>query len=136
MAPARFVIGYDIADPRRLQRVRRIMCRYAAPLEYSVFFLVGSAADKDRCLREIGRLIDPAQDDVRFGRKTRRRPCRAAVRDLPALRRGQLQRRLWVGRMVARLAIRFIPGGHVAVFDRPGRSVARLSVRFGLAPAV
>ncbi len=65
MAPARFVIGYDIADPRRLQRVRRMMCRYAAPLEYSVFFLVGSAADKDRCLREIGRLIDPAQDDVR-----------------------------------------------------------------------
>lgn len=42
-APA-FVIGYDIRDPRRLQRVHRRLCRHATPLEYSVFLLVGSAA--------------------------------------------------------------------------------------------
>ena len=91
MAPTRFVIGYDIADPRRLQRVRRMMCRYAAPLEYSVFFLMGSAADKDRCLREIGRLIDPAQDDVRcYALPLTRSPAADRAR-LPA-RRGAVDR--------------------------------------------
>lgn len=60
-----FVIGYDIADPRRLQRVHRAMCTYASPLEYSIFLLVGNAADKDRCLCEIAGLIKAGEDDVR-----------------------------------------------------------------------
>ena len=65
MSDAGFVIGYDIANPRRLQRVHRMMCRHAAPLEYSIFLLVGSSADKDRCLAEVATLIDAAEDDVR-----------------------------------------------------------------------
>jgi CRISPR-associated protein Cas2 len=60
-----FVIGYDIADPRRLQRVHRVMCKFAAPLEYSVFLLVGSIADKDRCLLKVADLIKSGEDDVR-----------------------------------------------------------------------
>jgi CRISPR-associated protein Cas2 len=60
-----FVIGYDISNPRRLMRIHRRMCRHAAPLEYSIFLLVGSSADKDRCLAEIGTLIRPREDDVR-----------------------------------------------------------------------
>lgn len=60
-----FVIGYDVADPRRLQRVHRVMCTFAAPLEYSIFLLVGSVANKDRCLLEIARLIKAGEDDVR-----------------------------------------------------------------------
>lgn len=65
MAGRAFVIGYDIADPPRLQRVHREMCRHAAPLEYSVFLLVGSDADKDRCLARMAALIVPKEDDVR-----------------------------------------------------------------------
>jgi CRISPR-associated protein Cas2 len=60
-----FVIGYDISDPRRLLRIHRRMCRHATPLEYSIFLLIGSEADKDCCLEEIGELIDPRADDVR-----------------------------------------------------------------------
>ncbi len=60
-----FVIGYDISDPRRLQRVHREMCRHASPLEYSIFLLVGSDGAKDRCLAEIAALIKAAEDDVR-----------------------------------------------------------------------
>jgi CRISPR-associated protein Cas2 len=41
------------------------MCRHAAPLEYSIFLLVGSDAAKDRCLEEIDALINPRDDDVR-----------------------------------------------------------------------
>ena len=60
-----FVIGYDITDSRRLQRVHRVMCKFAAPIEYSVFLLVGSATDKDRCLLHVSELIKPGEDDVR-----------------------------------------------------------------------
>lgn len=65
MRDAGFVIGYDIANPRRLQRVHRMMCRHAVPLEYSIFLLVGSASDKDRCLAEMDTLIEADEDDVR-----------------------------------------------------------------------
>lgn len=60
-----FVIGYDISDPRRLQRIHRAMCEHASPLEYSIFLLVGSDAAKDRCLADIGELMHPEDDDVR-----------------------------------------------------------------------
>ena len=64
MSQENFIIGYDITQPRRLQRVHRLMCRFATPLEYSVFLLVGSAADKDRCLAALSALIEKT-DDVR-----------------------------------------------------------------------
>ncbi|MEY4592619.1 MAG: hypothetical protein RIR18_1514 [Pseudomonadota bacterium] len=60
-----FVIGYDIADPRRLQRVHREMCKHAAPLEYSVFLLVGTEKDRQKCLDAMANLIDPDADDIR-----------------------------------------------------------------------
>jgi CRISPR-associated protein Cas2 len=60
-----FIIGYDIANPRRLQRVHREMCKHAGPLEYSIFLLVGSQDDKDRCLAEMADLIVASVDDVR-----------------------------------------------------------------------
>lgn len=60
-----YVIGYDIADPRRLQRVYREMCRHASPLEYSVFLLVGGEAQRSACLAALAELIDADADDVR-----------------------------------------------------------------------
>lgn len=60
-----WVIGYDIANPRRLAKVYRRMCAHATPLEYSVFLLVGTEQAKRRCLEEVGGLIDRKQDDVR-----------------------------------------------------------------------
>lgn len=60
-----WVIGYDITDSNRLQRVHRAVRRHAMPLELSVFLLTGSAADKQRCMQEISALIDPRQDDLR-----------------------------------------------------------------------
>lgn len=60
-----FIIGYDIANPRRLQRVHREMCKFATPLEYSVFLLVGDQRVKKSCLRKMALLIDANEDDVR-----------------------------------------------------------------------
>lgn len=60
-----WVIGYDIANPRRLAKVYRRMCGYATPLEYSVFLLVGSEREKEHCLAEVSALINSKEDDVR-----------------------------------------------------------------------
>jgi CRISPR-associated protein Cas2 len=60
-----WVIGYDIADPRRLGRVYRQMQAHATPIEYSVFMLEGSREDLARCMRAVLALIDAGEDDVR-----------------------------------------------------------------------
>lgn len=60
-----FVIGYDIKHPRRLQRVYRAMLKHAAWIEYSIFVLEGSDKEAMRCMEEVSRLIDPAEDDLR-----------------------------------------------------------------------
>jgi len=60
-----YVIGYDISDPRRLQKVHREMLRHAAPLEYSIFLLEGNGDDAKRCMDSVLKLIHAGQDDVR-----------------------------------------------------------------------
>jgi CRISPR-associated protein Cas2 len=59
-----FLIGYDIRDPRRLQRVHRAMLRHAMAIEYSIFLLHGNVRAVRECLDEILPLIAP-RDDVR-----------------------------------------------------------------------
>ncbi len=60
-----WVIGYDIANPRRLGKVYRRMCAHATPLEYSVFLFIGTAHGKEKCLADISQLIDVKHDDIR-----------------------------------------------------------------------
>ncbi len=79
-----FVIGYDIGEPHRLLRVHRRMCRYATPLEYSVFLLVGCVAEKNRCLADVATLIRPLEDDVRcYTLPLRGFQCRLGRASLP-----------------------------------------------------
>lgn len=65
MSARAYVIGYDIADPRRLGRVHREMIKHACPLEYSIFLLVGTERAKEACLAEMANLMDKDEDDVR-----------------------------------------------------------------------
>lgn len=60
-----FVIGYDICDMRRLQRVHRTLLRHAAPIEYSIFLLDGNLRAAHHCMDELLELIDPREDDLR-----------------------------------------------------------------------
>ncbi|PIV91502.1 MAG: CRISPR-associated protein Cas2, partial [Gallionellales bacterium CG17_big_fil_post_rev_8_21_14_2_50_54_146] len=48
-----WLIGYDITSPKRLQRVYRVLLRYATPIEYSVFLFTGTECGKQRCLAEL-----------------------------------------------------------------------------------
>ena len=60
-----YLIGYDIADKRRLLRVHKEMIRHALPLQLSVFLFQGTREQLDRCLQALRTLIDEKQDDVR-----------------------------------------------------------------------
>jgi CRISPR-associated protein Cas2 len=60
-----WLIGYDITNPKRLQKVYRIMLRHATPIEYSIFMLVGTEHEKQLCIDELIKIIDIKTDDLR-----------------------------------------------------------------------
>lgn len=59
------LICYDIACPRRLARVHRLLVRCACPVQYSVFLYMGSAAGLQRCLAQLQTRINTNEDDIR-----------------------------------------------------------------------
>ena len=61
-----WLIAYDIADPRRLQRVHRFLCRHAVPVQYSVFVARCSAAKLGSIRASLAKLVKNREDDVRF----------------------------------------------------------------------
>jgi CRISPR-associated protein Cas2 len=62
----RWLVAYDIREPRRLARVHRLLGRVAVPVQYSVFAASGSHADMRRLADELRGLIDESVDDVRI----------------------------------------------------------------------
>ncbi|WP_314868029.1 CRISPR-associated endonuclease Cas2 [Aggregatibacter kilianii] len=60
-----YLIGYDIADPKRLQRIYRRMTNYATPIQYSIFLFEGSEKLLTQCLTDIRRIFHPKEDDLR-----------------------------------------------------------------------
>jgi CRISPR-associated protein Cas2 len=62
----RWLIAYDIREPRRLARVHRFLTRVAVPVQYSVFAARGSPADMRRLADELRSKIDGRVDDVRI----------------------------------------------------------------------
>lgn len=61
-----WLIAYDIANPRRLQRIYRAVKGDAMPVQYSVFLGVLNDKNVRRLAHELGSEINPAEDDVRF----------------------------------------------------------------------
>jgi len=61
-----WLLCYDIANPRRLQRVHRVACRHAVPLQYSVFHVTATRREAMAVLGEIEEYIDHRYDDVRL----------------------------------------------------------------------
>lgn len=65
-----YMIAYDIANPRRLSRVHRVLKKQGLPVQYSVFTVVMKRKALLRLLENINQLIQPAADDVRCYRLT------------------------------------------------------------------
>lgn len=61
-----WLICYDIADPRRLGRVHRLVSRQAMQVQYSIYLYHGSASDLQDLMSELRKRIHPREDDIRI----------------------------------------------------------------------
>lgn len=62
----RYLLCYDISNPRRLQRIHRCAGRHGTALQYSIFECWLTAAQLRRLVRELRALVDENEDDVRI----------------------------------------------------------------------
>ena len=62
----RYLVCYDIAEPKRLQKVRRICKQYGVAVQYSVFLLEGDNTEVDSLVSELTAVIHDLEDDVRI----------------------------------------------------------------------
>lgn len=63
--PARWLITYDIRDPKRLGKVFKALKKEGIPVQYSVFYLHLSAAKIGSLMVALAKLTDSRNDDVR-----------------------------------------------------------------------
>ncbi|MDY0072361.1 MAG: CRISPR-associated endonuclease Cas2 [Thauera sp.] len=56
---------YDISNPKRLIRLHRFLIKQATPVQYSVFYFLGSSAKMGHLMADIEQRIDRKTDDVR-----------------------------------------------------------------------
>lgn len=62
----RYLVCYDIANPKRLGRVHRLLRKQAAPVQYSVFLAYLGKADMLTLRQALTDLIEVTEDDVRM----------------------------------------------------------------------
>ncbi len=63
--PVLFLISYDIADPKRLSRIHRVLKKQGLPLQYSVFTVSLTQRQLKHLLQRFERIIDHVEDDIR-----------------------------------------------------------------------
>lgn len=63
---AKYLIGYDISDDKRLQRVYRKMLKYATPIQFSVFLFDDHESRFQQCLKDILLILNEKEDDLRI----------------------------------------------------------------------
>lgn len=63
--PGWYMVCYDIADPRRLGKVHRLMKKKGMAAQKSVFFVQRGEREIKNFLDELGRIIKRNEDDVR-----------------------------------------------------------------------
>ncbi len=59
-----YLVCYDVREPRRLQRTRKLLKGYGSPLQYSVFLCVLKDIDRVRMENELRGLLNLRQDDL------------------------------------------------------------------------
>lgn len=62
----RYLIGYDISDEKRLQKIYRRMLKFATPLQYSVFLFEGSKQHLDEGMKNVLKVFNAKEDDLRI----------------------------------------------------------------------
>jgi CRISPR-associated protein Cas2 len=64
--PRNWLIAYDIADPRRLGRVYRYLCKHAVPVQYSVFTTRCAPVKLGVIRAGLAKIVKSGEDDVRM----------------------------------------------------------------------
>ena len=60
-----YLVAYDIADPKRLQRVFRLMKKNGVAAQRSVFFVNGTESRINGLLNGLAAIMKPNEDDLR-----------------------------------------------------------------------
>jgi len=60
-----YLLCYDIADPKRLLRVHRLVVKHALFVQLSVYYFQGDETGLESLLCELNDKIDARYDDVR-----------------------------------------------------------------------
>ena len=60
------LVCYDIADPKRLRRVHKLLKEEGIPLQYSVFLVRTTPIERKALLEKIRQLLDEKRDDLRI----------------------------------------------------------------------
>ncbi|AGX86929.1 CRISPR-associated endonuclease Cas2 [Candidatus Symbiobacter mobilis] len=61
----KYIIAYDICDPKRYNKIHKIIKKYGLPLQYSVYLLDVTRLEIEKLVTELRSLIDPEKDDIR-----------------------------------------------------------------------
>ncbi|MBC7359702.1 MAG: CRISPR-associated endonuclease Cas2 [Desulfacinum sp.] len=59
-----YLVGYDISDPKRLQKVAKVMKEYGSRVQYSFFHCSLSTGQKKRMMERIRAVIREDEDQV------------------------------------------------------------------------
>ncbi len=62
----RYIVSYDISDPKRLRLVHKTMLGYGEPLQYSVFCCDLSPSNRIMLISDLAEIIDHREDQVLF----------------------------------------------------------------------
>ena len=60
----RYIVAYDIRDPKRLRRVHKKMTEYGWPMQYSVFLSDLDGMEFLELRQELGEIINHGEDSV------------------------------------------------------------------------
>jgi len=66
VSPRAWLVSYDIAAPRRLARVARLMERNGVRIQYSVFVVAMDSTELSGLREQLATVIDDSEDDIRF----------------------------------------------------------------------
>ncbi len=62
----KYLIGYDISDEKRLQKIYKRMTGFATPIQYSIFLFEGNFEYLQKSLDDILNIFNKKEDDLRI----------------------------------------------------------------------
>ena len=62
----KYLIGYDISDEKRLQKIYKRMTGFATPIQYSIFLFEGNLEYLQKSLDDILNIFNKKEDDLRI----------------------------------------------------------------------